>query len=396
MSRIRLIDRVKAARAERSAAGLARPRRVIESRDGVRVHVGGRELVNFCSNDYLGLSQHLDVVSAFQEASAYSGVGSGASALVCGFQGEHAALEREAAEWMGYPRALYLGSGYLANLAVMQSLLQPGDICVQDKRNHACLIDGAKLAGCELRRYPHRDAEAAMRQLMGARSGAAMVATDGVFSMDGDLAPLRDLAMLARSQDALLYVDDAHGIGVIGPEGRGSVAVANLGAAEVPLLVLPLGKAFGGQGALLLGSDALVGHIAETARPYLFSTAAPAAMAAAMRASLRQIRGEPWRRARLASLMMRFRRTALRAGVPLLESYTPIQPVMLGSNERALAASASLQARGFLVGAIRPPSVPEGQARLRVTLHVEHTEAQVDALVQALADACLPLEAAGA
>ena len=395
MPRVRLIDRVLAARAERSADALARPRRVLESRDGVRVQVGGRELVNFCSNDYLGLSQHLDVVCAFQEASAHSGVGSGASALVCGFQGEHAALEREAAEWMGYPRALYLGSGYLANLAVMQSLLQAGDVCVQDKRNHACLIDGARLAGCDLRRYPHRDAEAAMRQLMGAREGAAMVATDGVFSMDGDLAPLRELAKLERSQDALWFVDDAHGIGVIGPEGRGSVGVANLTSSEVPLLVLPLGKAFGGQGALLLGSDALVGHIAETARPYVFSTAAPAAMAAAMRASLRLIRGEPWRRARLASLMMRFRRTALRAGVPLLESYTPIQPVLLGSNQAALAASAALQARGFLVGAIRPPSVPEGQARLRVTLHVQHTEAQVDALVQALAECCLPLATAG-
>ena len=388
MPRVRLSDRVLGARAERSAAALSRPRRVIESRDGVRVHVGGRDLVNFCSNDYLGLSQHLDVVSAFQEASAYHGVGSGASALVCGHYGEHAAFEREAAEWMGYSRALLMGSGYLANLAVMQSLLGEGDVCVQDKRNHACLIDGARLAGCDLRRYPHRDAEAAMRQLMSHRDGAAMLATDGVFSMDGDLAPLRDLAMLSRSQDALLYVDDAHGIGVIGPEGRGSVAVANLTQAEVPLLVLPLGKAFGGQGALLLGSDAMVGHIAETARPYLFSTAPAPAMAAAMRASLRLIRGEPWRRAKLASLMMRFRRTALRAGVPLLESYTPIQPVLVGDNARAVAASAALQAQGFLVGAIRPPTVPEGQARLRVTLSVLHSESDIDALVHALAPIC--------
>ena len=390
MSRVRLIDRVLAARAERSAAALSRPRRVLEARDGVRVHVAGRDLVNFCSNDYLGLSQHLDVVSAFQEASAHYGVGSGASALVCGHHGEHAAFEREAAEWMGYPRALLMGSGYLANLAVMQSLLGDGDVCVQDKRNHACLIDGARLAGCELRRYPHRDAEAAMRQLMAHRDGAAMLATDGVFSMDGDLAPLRDLAMLSRSQDALLYVDDAHGVGVIGPEGRGSVAVANLTQAEVPLLVLPLGKAFGGQGALLLGSDAMVGHIAETARPYLFSTAPAPAMAAAMRASLRLIRGEPWRRAKLASLMMRFRRTALRAGLSLLESYTPIQPIVIGDNARALAVSAALQAQGYLVGAIRPPTVPEGRARLRVTLSALHSESDIDGLVRALAPICQP------
>ena len=273
MSRVRLTDRVLTARAVRAATASLRPRRVIEARDGVRVVINGRVLLNFCSNDYLGLSQQLDVITAFQEASANYGVGSGASALVCGHLGEHAALEREAAEWMGYPRALMFGSGYLANLAVMQSLLGPGDICVQDKLNHACLLDGARLSLCELKRYPHRDAEAAMRQLMSERKGAAMLASDGVFSMDGDLAPLRDLAMLSRSQDALLYVDDAHGIGVIGPDGRGSVAVANLSASEVPLLVLPLGKAFGGQGALLLGSEELIGHVAETARPYLFSTA---------------------------------------------------------------------------------------------------------------------------
>ena len=226
-----------------------------------------------------------------------------------------------------------------------------------------------------------------MRQLMGERKGAAILATDGVFSMDGDLAPLRDLAMLSRSQDALFYVDDAHGIGVIGPEGRGSVAVANLSHAEVPLLLLPLGKAFGGQGALLLGSEAVIGHIAETARPYLFTTAPAPAMAAAMRASLRLLRAESWRRAKLASLIMRFRRTALRAGVPLLESYTPIQPVVLGDNARSLAVSAALQVRGFLVGAIRPPSVPEGQARLRVTLSALHSEHDVDALVASLAAA---------
>ena len=388
MSRVRLTDRILAARTERAATASLRPRRLIEARDGVRVAVDGRVLLNFCSNDYLGLSQHLDVVSAFQEASAYHGVGSGASALVCGYHAAHAALEWDAAEWMGYPRALLLGSGYLANLAVMQSLLGPGDVCVQDKLNHACLLDGARLSLCELKRYPHRDAEAAMRQLMSQRKGAALLATDGVFSMDGDLAPLRDLAMLSRSQDALFYVDDAHGIGVIGPEGRGSVAVANLSHTEVPLLVLPLGKAFGGQGALLLGSDAVIGHVAETARPYLFSTAPAPAMAAAMRASLRLIRGEPWRRAKLASLIMRFRRTALRVGVPLLESYTPIQPVLLGDNARALAVSAALQAQGFLVGAIRPPTVPEGEARLRVTLSALHGEQDVDALVAALALAC--------
>jgi len=389
MARIRIGDRVMAARAERAALSTLRARRVIEARDGAKVAVEGRVLVNFSGNDYLGLSQHLDVITALQAAAAYHGVGSGASALVSGHHMEHSALEREAAAWMGYPRALLLGSGYLANLAVLQSLLGPGDVCVQDKLNHACLLDGARLAMCELKRYPHLDAEAAMRQLMSERKGAAMLATDGVFSMDGDLAPLRDLAVLSRSQDALLYVDDAHGIGVIGPDGRGSVAQANLTHAEVPLLLAPLGKAFGGQGALLFGSEALIGHVAETARPYLFSTAPPPAMAAAMRASLRLIRAEPWRRAKLASLVMRFRRNALRAGLPLMESYTPIQPIRIGDNKRALEVSAALQERGFLVSAIRPPTVPQGEARLRIALSTLHGEKDVDALVGALAVACL-------
>ena len=383
-----LLDRVNAARAERAAKALLRPRRTIEARDGMRVKLDGRELVNFCSNDYLGLAQHLDVVSALQECAAWHGVGSGASALVCGHHHEHAALERECAEWMGYERGLYFGSGYLANLAVMQSLLGADDVCVQDKLNHACLLDGARLAGCELRRYPHADVEAAMRQLLGAREGAAMLASDGVFSMDGDLAPLRDLALLARSQHALFYVDDAHGVGVLGPQGRGSTAVANLGAKEVPLLLLPMGKAFGGQGAMLLGSEALIGHVAETARPYLFTTAPAPAMAAAMRAALKLLSGEAWRRAKLAMLVARFRRGAIRAGLPLQESYSSIQPLLLGDNQRALDAAKALETKGFLIGAIRPPTVPDGQARLRITLTALHSEQDVDGLVAALAAVC--------
>jgi 8-amino-7-oxononanoate synthase len=386
--RPRLGDRIAAALAARDAASTRRVRRRIESREGAHVRIDGRELVNFCSNDYLGLSQHLEVVSALQEASAHHGVGSSASALVCGYHDEHAALESEFASWMGYERALYFGSGYLANLAAMQSLLGPGDLCVQDKLNHACLLDGARLSFCDLKRYPHRDAEAALRQLMSEPAAAAVLASDGVFSMDGDLAPLRDLALLARAQDALLYVDDAHGIGVIGPEGRGSISVANLGAREVPLLVLPLGKAFGGQGAIVLGSHALIGHIAETARPYLFTTAPPAAMAAAMRVSLRVARSESWRRAKLISLVMRLRRLTLNEGLPLLESYSPIQPLIVRDNARALAVSAALEDEGFLVGAIRPPTVADDQARLRITLSALHTEADVDALAAALIRVC--------
>ena len=387
MGRLRLADRVAAARAQRAAADAVRTRREITAREGARVLLEGRQLTSFCGNDYLGLSQHLDVVSALQEAAAWHGVGSTGSALVTGHHGEHAAFETEMAQWLGYERALFFSSGYQANLAVMQSLLGEGDMCVQDKLNHACLIDGARLSGCELKRYPHGDVEAALRQLMTRRDGAAILATDGVFSMDGDRAPLADLALVARAQDATLYVDDAHGIGVLGPEGRGTLAVEGLGAREVPLLLVPLGKAFGGQGAVLLGSDALVGHVAETARPYLFSTAPAPAMAAAMRASLRLIRTQPWRRAKLASLVARFRRGASALRLPLQESFTPIQPIVVGGNARALALSAALEARGYLVSAIRPPTVPDGLARLRVTLSVDHGESDVDGLLQAMADA---------
>ena len=387
MARTRLADRLAAARAERVARAALRTRREIQAREGAKVLVDGRQLVSFCGNDYLGLSQHLDVVSALQESAAWHGVGSTGSAGVSGHHAEHAAFEREMAQWLGYERGLLFGSGYQANLAVLQSLLGEGDVCVQDKLNHACLIDGARLSGCELKRYPHGDVEAAMRQLMSRRDGAAILATDGVFSMDGDQAPLADLALVARAQDATLYVDDAHGIGVLGPEGRGSLAVAGLSAREVPLLLVPLGKAFGGQGAVLLGNAAFIAHVAETARPYLFSTAPAPAMAAAMRASLRLIRSQPWRRAKLASLVARFRRGASARGLPLQESFTPIQPIVLGDNTRALAASKSLETQGYLVSAIRPPTVPDGQARLRVTLGCDHSEADVDGLLNALAEA---------
>ena len=385
MARILISDKVKAEKQARINTHSVRQRRIIQARDGVLVKCDGRELINFSSNDYLGLSQHLDVVSALQESAAYHGVGSTGSALVCGYHHEHASLEKEIAEWLGYEKALYFGSGYLANLAVMQSLLGAGDVCVQDKLNHACLLDGARLAYCELKRYPHADVSAALRQLASHRDGAAMLATDAVFSMDGDIAPLLDLVLLTRSQDAMLYVDDAHGIGVLGPEGRGSVAAAKLSSKEVPLLVLPMGKAFGGQGAVLCGSEAIIDHISETARPYLFSTAPPPAMAAAMRASLKLIRSEPWRRAKLASLISRFRRSGIRHGLPLHDSQTAIQPIMLGDNRKALKVAKSLEAQGYLVSAIRPPTVPDGQARLRVTLTALHSEEHVDGLIKALA-----------
>lgn len=378
--------RLQESRQQRAAAGRLRVRRPLTRRDGVRVELEGRWLTEFCGNDYLGLGQQFEVISALQDAAAREGVGSGASHLVSGHHASHEALEREVAQWLGYPRGLLFGSGFLANLAVQQALLQEeGDVCVQDRLNHASLLDASRLAGCRLRRYPHADAEGALRQLRHAPEGAAMLATDGVFSMDGDVAPLRALTLVARMQQALLYVDDAHGVGVRGPEGRGSVAEARLGVAEVPLQLVTLGKALGGYGAVVVGEENLIQHLAETARPYIYTTALPPALAAATRVAVKHARRDHWRREKLESLIARFRTGAQRSGLALMASDSPIQPLLCGDDATAMAMSAALESAGYLVTAIRPPTVPEGKARLRITLSALHTAGEVDALVEALA-----------
>jgi len=395
MSRPSLLTALAAARAERAAQGRSRVRRTVEQANGVRLRIDGHALLSFCSNDYLGLAQHLDSTAALQEAAAWHGLGATASHLVCGHHAEHAALEYELADFLGYPKALLFGSGYLANLAVLQTLLSADDLCVQDRLNHACLIDGARLAGCALKRYPHADAEAALRQLRSRPQAAALLATDGVFSMDGDTAPLQPLALAARAENALFYVDDAHGFGVIGPGGRGSVAAAGLGVKQVPLLMVTLGKALGGYGAAVCGPAEVIDAMVESARPYLYTTALPPALAAANRAALRTLQAEPWRRYHLAGLIARFTRGARRLGLPILESSTAIQPLMVGDSRAALAASEALQARGLLVTAIRPPTVAEGGARLRITLSAAHSEGDVDRLLQALAGLGLAIGESG-
>jgi 8-amino-7-oxononanoate synthase len=388
MARPDLHDRIQAQRKLRDAQGRIRVRRTVTRRDGVRLEIDGQWLTGFCSNDYLGLSQQFGVVSALQDAAAREGAGATASHLVCGHHALHDALEREMAEWLGYPRALLFGSGFAANLAVQQALLsEEDDVCVQDRLNHASLLDATRLAGCRLRRYPHLDAEGAMRQLKHAPEGAAMLATDGVFSMDGDLAPLRSLSLVARMQGALLYVDDAHGVGVIGQHGRGCVAEAGLGVDDVPLQLATFGKALGGSGAVVLGDEAMIQHLAETARPYIYTTAVPPAQAAATLAAVKLARRDDWRREKLAELVGVFRAGARQHGLDLMASDTPIQPLLCGAEATVMAMSAALETSGFLVTAIRPPTVPEGKARLRVTLSALHTPAQVRALIDAIAHA---------
>lgn len=386
MSRVSLTERVLAARAQREAAHRRRHLRSVTWRDGMRCSVDGRELVNFCSNDYLGLSRHPRVIAALREA-ASEGAGAGASHLVCGHGAQHAALEAELADWLQAPRALLFGSGYMANLAVVQALLGEGDVCVQDKLNHASLIDAARLSGCTFKRYPHTDADGAARQLSLHAQGAALLASDGVFSMDGDVAPLRALAQVAREQQATLYVDDAHGIGVLGDAGRGSVSAAGLSARDVPLQLVTFGKALGNAGAAVVGDAGLIAHLAETARPYIYTTAMPPPQAAATREAVCIARAGDDLRERLRANIERLKDGARARGLALMPSDTPIQPLLVGSDTHALAMAAALEARGYWVAPIRPPTVPEGSARLRITLSAAHDTHQVDGLLDALAQA---------
>jgi 8-amino-7-oxononanoate synthase len=384
---------VEAARAQREREGLLRRARTCDvTTDGLRL-VDGRTLVDFCGNDYLGLARHPEVISALTRTASTEGVGTGAAHLVSGHRGEHAALEEELADWTGRQRAVLFSTGVMANLGALQALLGAGNLpgrgdalCVQDRLNHASLIDGAQLAGSELRRYPHGDAEAAARQLDARPNHPALLATDGVFSMDGDVAPLAALATVCGERNAALYVDDAHGLGVMGPEGRGSVAAAGLDATQVPVLMGTLGKALGTAGAFVAGDADLIEAIVQFARPYIYTTAMPAALAAATRASLRLVRTDPdGRRERLAANIERFRAGAEQLGLAVMPSQTAIQPLLVGSAEDALAASQALEAAGFLVVAIRPPTVPQGAARLRITLSATHSAEQIDALLDALA-----------
>lgn len=354
--------------------------------------VDGQRVVNFCSNDYLGLATHPALARAMADCAQSQGAGAGASHLVSGHGPEHEALERELAEFTGRERALLFSTGYMANLGVAVALADRDDLVLGDRLNHASLIDAAQLARTRRSlRYPHADAAAAGRALADHASAApqagALLLTDGVFSMDGDLAPLPELAAAAAAHGAWLVVDDAHGLGVLGANGGGSVEHFGLDSAAVPVLMGTLGKAFGSFGAFVAGDAALIDWLVQRARTYIYTTALPQPVAAATRAALRLVRDEAWRRARLAELVARFRAAARAQGLALLDSTTPIQPVICGDAAAALAASDALRAHGFWVGAIRPPTVPEGTARLRITLSATHREADVDALVVALARA---------
>lgn len=368
----------------RRQQGLYRRRLTLESPQGPLVTLGGRQYLNFCSNDYLGLAAHPRVLEAFQAAAAHYGVGSGASHLVCGHSSPHHELEEALAEFTGRSRALLFSSGYMANTGVLTALLQKGDYVFQDRLNHASLLDGGLFSGARFQRFPHNDVAALERKLALA-DGLKLAVVDGVFSMDGDTAPLTDLARACNEQDAWLMVDDAHGFGVMGATGAGSVEAAGLGAETVPVLMATLGKALGTAGAFVAGSELLIESLVQQARNYIYTTALPPAVAAASLVSLKLLHEESWRRQHLAELVERFRRGADELALPLMASHSPIQPLLVGDAIEATSISDRLREKGLLIGAIRPPTVPAGTSRLRITLSAAHSHAQVDQLLDQLA-----------
>ena len=379
-------DELSVALAERRAQALYRTRRVVDGPQTPQQIIDGREVLSFCSNDYLGLANHPEVVAALQRGADDYGVGAGAAHLINGHSRAHHALEEALAEFTGRERALLFSTGYMANLGVITALLGKADAVFEDRLNHASLIDAGLLSGARLRRYLHADPSSLDGFLDKHPQGRRLIVTDGVFSMDGDLAPLPALAATAAAHDAWLMVDDAHGLGVLGRQGRGTLDHFDMGTREVPVLMGTLGKAFGTSGAFVAGSEALIETLIQQARTYIYTTALPPALAEATRTSLRLLQNGDDRREQLATLIRRFRDGAAQLGLQLMVSETPIQPIVMGEAARAIAISEALLQRGILVTAIRPPTVPTGSARLRVTLSAAHSEAQVDRLLDALGE----------
>ncbi len=382
-----IFDRLAADLADLDRQHLRRRRRVVDSPCGPRSTVDGRPLLAFCSNDYLGLASHPEIAEALAEGARRWGAGSGASHLVSGHLRPHEELEARLAGFVGLERALTFGAGYLANLGVVPALVGRGDAVFADRLNHASLIDAALASRAEHHRYPHNDVEALERLLTASTAKRKLILTDTVFSMDGDLAPLPQLLDLAERFDAWLVVDDAHGFGVLGG-GRGSLAHFGLPASRRLVYVGTFGKAAGVAGAFAAGDARVVEWLMQRARTYIFTTAPPPALSCALVKSLELIAAGDDRRAHLNALIARLRDGiagfAGDRGWRLAGSPTPIQPIIVGANDRALALAAALEADGLWVPAIRPPTVPPGAARLRVSLSAAHEEADVDALIAAL------------
>ena len=382
------MQNLSAALAERKQQQLYRTRQTLEGAQGVLVRIDGHEYLSFCSNDYLGLANHPRLIEALKEGAERFGVGSGAAHLVTGHSYAHQALEEDLAAFTGRPRALLFSTGYMANLGVVSALAGRGDCVFEDRLNHASLIDAAALSHARLIRYPHNDTLKLQKKMSAVTKGVRLIASDAVFSMDGDCAPVAGLARLATDNDAWLLVDDAHGFGVLGENGRGWFLDQLSEVPDNALLMATLGKGLGTFGAFVAGSEDLIETLIQQARTFIYTTAPPPAIAWATRTALQLVREGDHLRERLRELVQRFRNGANELGLPLMPSETPIQPLLVGDAGAALSLSDRLRACGLLVTAIRPPTVPRGSARLRITFSAAHEPAHVDRLLDAIA-ACL-------
>ena len=369
---------------QKKQAGLYRQRRITQGPQSTELIVDGKKVINFCSNNYLGLANHPAINQAFKQGIDSYGSGSGSAHLINGHSAAHHALEEELAEFTGYARCLLFSTGYMANMGVVQAMMGRGDVVLEDRLNHASLLDAGLLSGARFSRFAHADVSAANRLLSKYPEQDKMLLTDGVFSMDGDIAPLPELAQACQQYQSYLMVDDAHGIGVLGERGRGCLEHFDLEPSAVPVLMGTLGKAFGTGGAFVAASDEVVEYLIQNARSYIYTTAMPAALAEATRASLKLVKSENWRREKLNELIKRFRLAVAEMGYELMDSMTPIQPIVIGDSDKATAISQQLFDLGFHVSAIRPPTVEQGKARLRVTFNAEHSFEQLQQLINAL------------
>jgi 8-amino-7-oxononanoate synthase len=375
---------------QRKAAARYRQNRVRHNQQGVNVIIDGKPLVSFCSNDYLGLAAHPAIKKAFIDTANEQGVGSGAAHLLTGHSIYHQRLEEALAEFTGQQKALLFSTGYMANLAVIDGLLTNADAVIQDKLNHASLLDGGRISEAKQYRYPHANMGLLHKRLHNAAEAEhKLIVSDGVFSMDGDITPLPEIMALAQQHKAAVVIDDAHGFGVVGEHGKGTIEHYNIAEDKAPIVVGTFGKALGTAGAFVAADTAVIDTLVQQARSYIYTTAQPAAMAAASIESLKLVEQESWRRDKLSSLITQFRAGAEQLGLDLLPSSTPIQPVLIGDDANVLAVAKSLEDRGLLVGAIRPPTVPKGSGRLRITFSAEHEAHQVEQLLNALEQACV-------
>jgi 8-amino-7-oxononanoate synthase len=364
--------------------GAYRQRRKLDSPQGIKVVIDGQQFLSFCSNDYLGLANDARVCQAAKEAISNFGVGSGASQLISGYSSLHASLEEQLSEFLGYQRCVLFSSGYLANLGVISAFSSRHSLILGDQLNHASLIDAARYAAGDLKRYKHRDINHAKEIVNNSQSKSHLIVSDGVFSMEGNIAVIEQLYQLKRNTNDKLIIDDAHGIGMLGNNGKGSLEQENIEPYKVDILIGTFGKAFGGSGAFVLGDNDTIDYLIQKARTLIYTTAPPAALAAAATQSLNIIINEPERRQKLHKNIEYFRNALSQTTLELLDSITAIQTIILGENKHALRFSKQLEERGLLVLAIRPPTVPKNTARLRITLSSEHTQQQIDVLVTAL------------